>query len=782
MASLLFRNLKKKKGFTAINIIGLVIAMTAAILIILWVYSQLNFDRFYPNSQHIYAVGSKESTATGIEVWFSTPKPLAQAAKAGISDVKNICRLTNTGGFLFTIADTKILGKRDAFVDSSFLTIFQLPLLAGDPKTALISPTSIVLTKDFALALFGSTEIIGKRVNLNNGIVLEVSAVLDEIPDNSRFAKVEYFLPWTLMEKLGLSDNKWENSSVELFVELSKGAHLAVVQEKFKQITKKHAKLKTENFLVAIGDTHLFNEYKNGVPVGGRMEMVRIFTLIAGFILLIACINFTNLSTAQSEQRIKEIGIRKVLGIRRVSLIAQFLFETFLLATFSGILALFAVLSLVPIFENILGTNLILPLTNFHFWISLVGFIFLIALLAGSYPAFFLSSFPPAVVLKGNHVTTRKGLTPRRVLVVFQFSVAVFLVICTLVIKQQVSYAKKRHTGFDREKTIYIAENDDLKPKLALIQHDLITGGIASSVCRTMSPITENWSNWNGFNWEGKDPTQLFSFNRLATDQDIVETMGLTLVAGRDFDLDKFPTDSMSVLINESAGKILGFKNPLDHEIRDGKDNYKIIGIVQDFIQESPFGAVKPTLIQGSSKWLNTFNIRFSSKLNTKDAIAKTEAVFKQHNPNYPFEFNFLDEAYGRKFEDAEKAEKLLSIFAFVTILVSCLGLFGLAAYMSENRIREIGIRKVLGASVFSISKMLSGELVFLVGLSCLIAFPIAYWTMNEFINLNAYRKSIGWEIFVNAACIAFTTTLFATSYQSIKSALANPIHSLKQE
>ena len=777
-----FRNLKKNKGFTAINIVGLAIGMAAAMLIMLWVSSQLNFDNTYPKSNLIYSVGSMEQSDKGPDVWFSTPKPLYEVVKNDISEVKQSSRLNNTGGFLFTYDDKKIIAKKGAFVDSAFLQIFELPLLKGNPKTALVEPTDIVLTKDYAMTIFGSTDVIGKSIKVDSTEVLKVSAILDEIPSNSRFAEMNFFVPWTWMEKINFSDKNWGNSSVNLFVELYPDANLDAVQNKFKTITQKHSDLKTENFLKQIGDNYLYNDYKNGIAVGGRIDMVKIFMIIAGFILLIACINFMNLSTAQSERRAKEVGIRKVVGANKRSLISQFLSESILLSIISGLLAFVIVFLLLSPYSDLVGRKLSLPISNFYFWLSFIGFILLTGLLAGSYPAFFLSSFQPIKVLKGKFVQFQQKISPRKILVVTQFAIAVIMIISTLVIRKQIDHAQNRDAGFNKENLIYISESGDIKKNIELIKNELLSRGIATSVSRTMSPMTERWSGWNGFSWEGKDPNSIINFNRQSADDKVVETLGLRLISGRDFDLKKYPTDSMSAIINESAAKIMNLENPLGTQFVDGDDKYTIIGVIKDFIQESPFRTVTPTVIEGANMWVNTLNIKFNPKLATQDALSKTEQVFKEYNPNYPFDYQFLDEAYAKKFEETQKTGKLATIFAGLTIFISCLGLFGLAAYMAESRTKEIGVRKVLGASIFSVTKMLSKEFIVLISISCLIGFPIAYWAMNKYISDFSYRSEINWEIFVITAVLALLITVLTVSYQSIKAAMANPVDSLRDE
>ncbi|WP_246032685.1 ABC transporter permease [Sphingobacterium yanglingense] len=777
-----FRNLKRTKGFTAINIIGLAVGMASAMLIILWVSFQWSFDKIYPKAALLYTVGSIEPSNEGFAVWFSTPKPLAAAVKNEIPQVRDVSRFSGVDRFLLTVGNKKIISGRGAFVDSTFLGMFDLPVLAGDPETALVNPSNIVLSKGMAISLFGSTDIIGKTIKVDSAEVVHVTAVLDDIPSNSRFSKSEYFLPWTFMEKIGFADQSWHNSSVDLFVLLHPNVNLGEVQQKLKGITKKNADLKTENFLKPIGESYLYDQYKNGIALGGRIEMVRAFIIIAIFILLIACINFMNLSTAQSERRAKEVGIRKVVGAGRKSLIGQFLSESILLSFVSGILALLIAYFVLPSFGQLVGSALILPLSNVYFWFSFVGFILLTGILAGSYPAFFMSSFQPVNVLKGKFIHIPQKLNPRKILVVIQFSIAVVLIIATLVIRQQLLHAQNREVGFDKKNLIYVSEIGDIPKNMELIKRTLLEQNIAISTSRTMSPITQRWSGWNGFIWEGKDPNSIIQFNRQATDEKIVATVGLQLIAGRDFDLVKFPTDSMSAIINETAAKVMNLENPIGNYIVDGTDKFTIIGVVKDFIQESPFRPVLPTVIEGAHMWLRTLHIKFNPQLSTQEALTKTEKIFKTYNPNYPFDYRFLDTEYAEKFNETQKTARLATLFAVLTIFISCLGLFGLAAYMAESRIKEIGIRKVLGASVFSVMAMLSKEFVILVIISCIIAFPIAYWAMDHYISSFGYRKEIGWDIFVITGVLTLMVAVLTVSFQSIKASLANPVNSLRNE
>lgn len=774
---------RKNKGFTLLNIIGLAIGMGAAMLILLWINFQWSIDRGYPKTDRLYVVGQKEfSTNNELAVWFSTPKPMAAVMKAEIAGVENLSRLSGINGLLFSVGETKILSKVGSFVDSSFLQLFDLPLLAGNPSTALRDPSQVVLTEKLAISLFGTSDVLGKTVQLDSTQQLLVSGVLKEVPKSSRFTGYEYFLPWTLMEKMGYSDEHWGNSSVNLFVEMKEQANIAAAQAQLKDLIKRHSEVSTQSFLKPIKESYLYNTYKNGQQVGGRISMVKTFSYIAGFILLIACINFMNLSTAQSEKRAKEVGIRKVVGAPRFRLIGLFLRESLQLTAIAGLLALLLVMLFLPVFVGIVGQEVNIPYLDIRFWALFVGFIVFTGLLAGSYPAFFLSSFNPIRVLKGRFQQLHSKFNPRKFLVVTQFCIAIVLIISTVAIRKQIQHAQDRDFGFTQDNLVYMMEVGDMKRNYPLIKHALLERGIAQSVTRMMSPLTERWSGWNGFTWAGKDPNEVIQINRQSADDQVVATAGFTLLQGRDLDLAKFPTDSMAAIINETAAKAMGFKDPLGKTFNDGNDQYHIIGVIKDFIQESPFEPIKPLVIEGANGFMNTYHIRFNPELSTEEALKKTEQVFKEYNSAYPFQYQFVDEAYAFKFMETQRTGTLASLFAGLTIFISCLGLFGLAAFMAESRIKEIGIRKVLGASVFSVTRMLSKEFLLLVSLACLIAFPIAYWIMDQYLAHFSYRITLSWDIFLLAGAGAIMISMLTVSFQSIKAALANPVDSLRNE
>lgn len=776
-----FRNLQKNKGFTAINIVGLAIGMAAAILIMLWVKSEFTYDRFYSKTDQIYAVGIKDVWGGEIVKHFYTPKPMAAALKTDFPEINNVARVNKGTGFLLTRGEIKLSKEQGVFVDSTFLKIFDYKVLAGNPVEALKKPNQIVLTKSFADRLFGQNNPLNQTIKLDSTQISTVSAIIEDIPDNSFMKGTTYLVPWTLLEKIGYSDDYWGNNSIQTYIELDQNVNIDQFQKNIKGFLQKHTENKAENFIEPIADKWLYSNYTDmGKPTSGRIVMVRSFIAIACFILIIACINFMNLSTAQSEKRAKEVGVRKVVGANKGLLIYQFLIESILIACIAGILALLITILVLPYFGHLISRTLTMPYTDIPFWSVFIVFILFTGILSGSYPAFYLSSFIPVKVLKGKLLHAQRNFNPRKVLVIVQFCIAIILIVTTIAIQKQIKHAQNREIGYNKDRLINIIDQGKIGKNKLLIKNALISSGIASNVSRTSAPLTENWSN-NSMIWDGKPKDNNTMFTRFGVDDNLVNTAGLKLIAGRDFDLTKFPTDSSAMIINESAAKVFNFDDPIGKTIVDGRD-WHIIGVIKDFVQESPFNPITPLVIQGAFAGTTITNIRLSDHIETQDALVRMEKIFKEYNPEYPFEYAFVDANYAKKFKDFNQLGKLSSLFALLTIFISCLGLYGLTAYMAETRTKEIGVRKVLGASIISITKMLSREFLIMVLLSCLIAFPIAYYISDDMLSSYTYRIQITWDIFLIAGSGAFVLTLLTVSYQSIKAAMVNPVRSLKDE
>ena len=777
-----FRNLFRNKGFSIINISGFAIGMASAVLILLWIQDELGYDRFHHNEDRLFQVWSSDELNGGIRSLVFTPQMLAPALKKDYPEVQDAARIGWSFPSLFTYKDKK-LKITGTWADPSFLTMFNFPVLKGDAKTALHDPYSVVITQAMAKKLFGDEDPIGKIVKIDNADNFTVTALLKDAPDNTQF-EIGYLNSSEYLRAKGYFDADWTNISIRTFALLKSGTSLSNINAKIKDIDVRYSgnRAKTMSFLFPFRDVRLYSDFKNGKSVGGRIEVLRTFGLIAVFILLIACINFMNLSTARSEKRAKEVGIRKVSGAMKKSLIAQFLGESVLMAFIAGIFALIIVQVCLPSFNQLTQKHLSIDFGNPWFWISAVGFVIITGLLAGSYPAFYLSAFKPVSVLKGSFKKINALITPRKVLVVLQFSFAIILIISTIIVQQQIQYAQKRKTGYDKNNLIYLYLEGDMSKNNSLIKNALINSGTAVSTSRSFAPMTEVYSSGFSLTWPGKGPNTKIVFNRSATDGDLVKTAGLKLIQGRDIDIQNYPTDSTACLINESAAKAMGFKNPLGQTITDDPITWHIVGVFKDFIMESPYEPIKPFIIKGPKDQFNVINIKLNPDRPTEQNLAKAAEIFKTYNPEYPFDYYFVDKQYERKFNDERLTGKLAGLFAGLTIFISCLGLFGLATFMAENRIKEIGVRKVLGASITNITLLLSGDFIKLVITAVLIATPVAWWAGSKWLTKFDYRISISVWVFVAAGLSAIVIALLTVAWQSIKAAHTNPVKNLRTE
>jgi len=757
--------------------------MASAMLILLWIQNEMSYDQFHEKKDRIYEAWNRASFSGKLNCWNTTPKILSRTLEKDFPEVEQCVRVDWGSNFLFSIGE-KRLTVQGRIVDSNFLQVFTFPLLKGNPATLLNDMHSIVLTEKLAEKLFGNEDAMGKVIKIDNKDNFTVTGILKDIPTNTRF-DFEYLVPWSYMRYKGNDDANWGNNSTRTYVLLKPNASLASVNVKLKTFKPKYDKddPKWEMFIYPLSRWRLYSSFTNGVEDGGGLiQYVRLFGIIAAFILLIACINFMNLSTARSEKRAKEVGIRKVVGAQKGWLIGQFIGESVLLAFIAGIIAFGIVELVLTPFNNLIGEKVSIPYNNIYEWLAFLGFIIFTGVLAGSYPAFFLSSFQPVKVLKGTFQKVNALITPRKVLVVLQFTFAIILIICTIIVKQQIDYARERETGYNKNNLIYHFMTGDIEKNYLLIKNELLSSGVAASVTKTSAPITESWSDGWGQEWEGKDPNDKTDFYRYNEDENLGVTAGLTFIQGRDFDLKQFSTDSTGVILNESALAVMKFKNPLGKIIKDNGQDWHVVGVIKDFILTSPYEPTRPMLIYGAKAWFNTILIKFNDKNSTAANLKKAEGIFKKYNPEYPFEYKFVDEEYARKFENEKKIGTMAAVFAALTIFISCLGLFGLATYMAENRIKEIGVRKVLGASVAGITTLLSKDFLKLVLVSFVIAAPVAWWAMNAWLKDYSYRVDIQWWVFVMAGLLSVLIALFTISYQAIRAAVANPAKSLRTE
>ena len=778
------RNLLRNKAFSFINISGLAIGMAATTLIILWIQNEVSYDQFHEKKDRIYEAWNRAVFSGKLQCWNTTPKILARTTEKDIPEVERVVRVNWPSNFLFSVGE-KRLTVTGNIVDTGFLQVFSFPLLKGDPKTALNNGSPILLTETLAKKLFVDDNAMGKVIKIDNKDNFTVTGILKDLPNNTRF-KFEYLLPWQYLSKRGEDDSTWGNNSTRTYVLLKQNASFASANSKIKGTKVKYDKdedPKWEMFLYPISRWRLYSNFTNGKEDGGLIEFVRLFAIIAAFILLIACINFMNLTTARSEKRAKEVGIRKCVGAQKRSLVVQFIGESILLAFIAGLIAIFILYISLPPFGELTDKKLFIDYANPIFWLLGLGFIILAGVIAGSYPAFFLSSFNPSTVLKGTFKAANALITPRKLLVVLQFTFAIILIICTSIVKQQIDHAQGRQTGYAKDNLVYHHLTGDLEKNYQLVKNELLSSGVAKAVTKTGSPLTQGWSDSWGFEWQGKDPNDKTDFDRFCADEDLGNTAGLTFVKGRDFGLKSFPTDSSGVILNESAAKAMNFKDPIGQIVKDDHVEYHVVGIIKDFILQSPYYPTKPMIIEGAkANWFNIIHFKLNGANSTADNLKKAEAIFKKYNPQYPFEYNFVDEEYAQKFKCEKRTGTLAALFAALTIFISCLGLFGLATYMAENRVKEIGVRKALGASVTGITALLSKDFLKLVMISFLVACPIAWWMMHEWLQKYPYRVSIQWSVFVFAGCLSFLISLFTVSYQSIKAAIVSPVKSLRTE
>ena len=776
------RNLKRNKGFSFINILGLAIGMASAMLILLWIQHEWSYDRFHEKKDRIYEAWNRSPFSGKLQCWNTTPKVLASALQRDNPEVETTARVNWETDRLFKVGEKTILGGGN-IVDSTFLQIFSFPLVKGDPKTALMEPSSIVLTESLAKSLYGDKDPMGEIITVDNRIPLKITGILKDLPSNSRF-QFKYLMPWERLRQENGDDNYWGNNSVITYVLLKENASLTSIAPRVKEMRRKYDEddKQGEFFLYPLEKWRLYSRFENGVEAGGFIEFIRLFAIIAVFILLIACINFMNLSTARSEKRAREVGIRKVIGAQKSSLIGQFLGESILIAVLSGLVALIIVQLSMPAFGELTGKEIHVDYSDSRLWISLIGFILFTGLLAGSYPAFFMSSFKPVTVLKGSFKKVNALVTPRKVLVVLQFTFAIILMIATLVVRYQIQHAREREVGYNKNNLVYTFTGEDVTRNYMLIKNELLSSGTAISVTKTSAPLTEGWSNTWGIEWPGKDPNDKTIIDRFCADDKIATTAGLQLIKGRDLDLNAFPTDSSAVLLNESAAKLMGFKDPIGGIIKDNGQDWHVVGVFRDFILNSPYQPTIPMVIEGANGWFNCVHVKFNPARSTAANIAAMEKIYKKYNPHYPFDYKFIDQQYDEKFKAEQRAGTLSGLFAGLTIFISCLGLFGLATYMAENRIKEIGVRKVLGASVTDITTLLSKDFLKLVAVSLVIASPVAWWLMDAWLKDFNYRIDMPVSAFLVAGGLSLLIALLTVSSQAIKAAIANPVKSLRTE
>jgi putative ABC transport system permease protein len=776
-----WRNLFTNKLHSLINITGLALGMAAAVLLLLNIQYGLSIDQFHEKKARIYEAYHKGMANGGLSVDNASPGVLGPALKS-YPEIGSVARVAESS-MLFRYADKKITAYGN-FTDPAFLSMFSFPLVQGSVETALKEPNDIVVTQRLAAKLFGSQDPAGKIITTPTGDNFTVTGVLKDPPPNTQFY-FDYLLPYNYLHNPS-NPGAWNSWGVGTFVELAPGANVDVLNQKIANIVARNfppdrSASKEIVFLYPLTKVYLESKFENGRPVGGNIDYLKMLGGLAAIILLIACINFMNLSTARSEKRGKEVGIRKVVGAARRSLIVQFIGESILMAFLAGLIALVLVQLAIPYFDTLTGVQLVLPWSSAAFWFGALGFVLLTGVMAGSYPAFYLSSFKPVRVLKGVLKNGNALVTPRKILVVVQFVFSIFLINLTVIYQKQMRYELDRELGFSKDNLVFHAMTDDLRRNYAAVKNELIGSGAALSVSESNTTVTRNAGQESGLKWAGMDPRNNPHFVLIMENGDFIRTNGLALVAGRDIDIEKYPGDTLSCVINEATVKVLGFKSPLGQIIRDVNERWKIVGVVHDFLIGDPDQASEPVLIKGAVN-ASYISIRISGSRPFVQNARQAEAILKKYNPEYITDLQFADKDYAYKFEQVRNAATLINTFTFIAIFVSCMGLLGLATYMAENRTREIGIRKVLGSGIAAIVSLLARDFVRLILIAIVIASPLAWLFMQSFLLRFSYRTPLNaWVLLISGAA-ALLLALVTIAFQTIRAAMANPVKSLRAE
>jgi ABC-type antimicrobial peptide transport system permease subunit/AraC-like DNA-binding protein len=789
-----WRNLITKKFTSFINIGGLALGMSVSLIIGLWIWSELSFDRSIPNYDRIAMVLQNHTRNNQTETWNTQAYPTGQALRSNYgSDFKQVVMASGTWPHVLSFGENN-LKQNGNFMEPGITEMLSLQMAEGS-RAGLNDPSSILLSRSAVLAIFGKGEAMNKTLRIDHDLTVKVAGVYEDLPSNSYFADLKFIAPWSLLVQSQHYDtrftNPWGSSMFQTFVQLADGADMSAVSQKIRDVklnairNSKTADVHSNPvvFLQPMARWHLYSEFKNGVNSGGRIQYVWLFGIIGAFVLLLACINFMNLSTARSEKRAMEVGIRKAIGSLRGQLIIQFYTESLVTALLAFLLGLALVLLSLPFFNGIAGKQLGIPGTNIYFWLCSISFCVFTAIIAGSYPAIYLSSFQPVKVLKGTFRTGRLAMLPRKMLVVLQFTASVMLIIGTIVIFRQVEFAKDRPVGYSRNGLITIPlQTDEINRQYQAVRNDLIGSGMVSAIAESETPITQTYVTQSGLDWRGKSPALQEEFTSVAITPEFGKTIGWKVERGRDLS-STFLSDSSSFIINETAAAYMGLKEPVGETIRwKGNGNYTIVGIVKDMVTGSPYDQAKPMFFYLRKGHLSNMLLRINPSVSAHTALIKIAAIFKAYDATSPFSYNFVSEDFAKNFDNEERVGKLASCFSFLAILISCLGLFGMASFMAEQRKKEIGVRKVLGATVPALWAMLSKDFIRLVFISLLIAMPLSYLFMEQWLQHYNYRTAFSWWIFLLTAAGTISVALLTVSYQTIQAALANPGKSLKAD
>ncbi|QNK64930.1 ABC transporter permease [Pedobacter sp. PAMC26386] len=777
------RNLWKNKGYTLINVGGLAIGLASCMMLLLYVAYEWSYDKQFKNYDKTYvvylnSVGSTETISYGF-----TPKQMAEEIGDKIPGVAYASHSSYPSSELITYKQ-KSFKKPAVYADPSFLKILDYKFIKGNPLNVLQNLNSVILTRTLARNLFGNEDPIDKVVKFQNNVLLKVEAVIEDVPENSTI-QFDYLMPWSLNEKVNnwVRNSTWGNNFCLTLFQLKDNKYADNASNLINGIYKGNWK-NTENLglMHALSKWHMYDKFENGKSIGGKIDQIRIFIVLAFCILLIACVNFMNLSTAKSEKRSREVGVRKAIGSSRKSLIGQFILESMVLS-FMGMLIAFILIEIsLPYFNGLLNLQLVINYLDWKFWGTLIGLTIITGFIAGSYPAFYLSSFEPVKVLKGFTMMGSSSLSIRKVLVVFQFVFAACLIVCTGVIYQQLNFIKNKPIGYNRNGLIEIPVQGNLrgKEKLDLVKDQFLKSGAVTSVTYYSHSLNQSGDATLDFSWPGKNPKDLILVNFRGAGYDFTKTTGAEIIAGREFS-NKF-VETLNVLVNESAVKIMGLKHPVGTVIKWGDTPVTIVGVMKDFIMESPYQKVSPMVLYNPKSDYNYIIARLNPDQNLSSSVNMIDELVKQFNPDFPVDHRFVNDDFERKIQNEQLLGTLSNWFGGFAVFISCLGLLGLALFLAEQRKREIGIRKVLGASTLSILAHLNKDFIKLVAIANLIALPIAYITMNHWLSAYSFRVTISVLPFVLAVGLSFLIAILTVSMQSVKIAKSNPVDALKYE
>ena len=775
-----WRNLIRNKGFAITNLLGLTIGITCTIFIFLWVKDELTFDKSNAYYSTTYQVMANRDFKNNV---FTDPNmvfPLASLLNTGYPQIKNSVLASHVGSLVFAYGDKK-LKKQLIQVSGHYFDMFTHKFIKGNAATAITEPNTVAITQSTAKAFFGSADPIGKTLRVDNQQDVKVTAVIADIPDNSS-------QQYDIIASYNLSDpgvkqlmNTWGNSSHMVYIQTIAHPNTALIEKQVNELmfSHNHDKISTY-FLFPMSKWHLESDFKDGKNIGGAIEYVHLFTIIAIIILLIACINFMNLSTARSEKRAKEVGIRKTLGSSKKQLVVQFFIESMILSLAAFILSIAAVYFIMPAFNLLVNKQLAISFSDPVFWSGAFIIVIFTGVVAGSYPALYLSSFKPVKVLKGTIAIGRSAVLPRHVLVVGQFVISILLISATIIVYQQIQHVKNRDIGYNPNNLIMVPSTGSTDKSFVALKQDLLSSGLVASVTRTMSPITDIWWRSPSPKWPGMPKSSSIIFTGQRADVDYTKTMGIKMLQGHDFTGQ--PVDSSNMLINKSALDAMHIKNPIGMQLNYNNKNFTVIGVTDNVVMTSPYNPVDPMMVYYEANNSSYLSIRLKNGVAPQKAIGLLSALYSKYSPQDIFDYQFVDQEFGKKFADEELISNLTNIFAGLAIFICCIGLAGLASFTIEKRFREIGIRKVLGATVQQLLMLISKEFLRLVLIAFLIAVPLTWWLMYNWLQKYTYHIDISIWLFVAVGAIILLLTMLIVSINTISTALANPVKSLRSE